>query len=286
MLAHRQRIADGFPHARIVYGGVYPTYAAEESLRACPAIDVVVRGEGEQTVLDLVAAWEQGLPLAQVAGITWRDGDFVRASPNRPALRDVDAYRPGWELVEWGGYTLFGMGRAAGMQFSRGCPLTCTYCGQWMFWKKWRHRSADNVVSELRKLVHDYGVRIVWFADENFGADRDAVRELLQKIIVANLGLSLNINLTASSVVRDADLLPLYKEAGVDYVVMGIESLEDNVVEAVRKNIPYAISKEAVRLLRQHHIISLTNIIYGLEEEGVGTLAQVAQDGRVGFRHS
>jgi anaerobic magnesium-protoporphyrin IX monomethyl ester cyclase len=263
-----------FPQVHLVYGGVYPSYADEESLRACPAIDVVVRGEGEQTVLDLVATWEDGQSLGQVAGITWRDGATIRANPNRPALRNLDNYRPGWELVEWDGYRLFGLGRSAGMQFSRGCPLTCTYCGQWLFWKQWRHRSPDNVVSELRKLAHEYGVKIVWFADENFGADREIVRELLEKIIAANLGLSLNINLTASSVVRDADLLPLYKQAGVDYVVMGIESLEDDVVEAVRKNNPYAISKQAVQLLRQHHIISLTNIIYGLEEESVDTIAR------------
>ena len=60
--------------------------------------------------------------------------------------RDLDRYRPGWELVDWPGYRLFGIGRSAGMQFSRGCPLTCTYCGQWLFWKKWRHRSPRNFV--------------------------------------------------------------------------------------------------------------------------------------------
>jgi anaerobic magnesium-protoporphyrin IX monomethyl ester cyclase len=175
-------------------------------------------------------------------------------------------------LVDWPGYRLFGLGRSAGIQFSRGCPLTCTYCGQWLFWKKWRHRSPHNFVAELTKLAQLYGVKIVWLADENFAAKREVVREVLERLVEADLDLSLNINMTAADVVRDADLLPLYKTAGVDYVVMGVESLEDEVVRRVRKNNPFHLSKEAIRLLRQHEIVSLANIIYGLEDETLATL--------------
>ena len=258
---------------RIAYGGVYPSYAAECTLRECPAIDVVVRGEAEETAVELLAAWERGTPLAGVAGIAWRDGPRVVVNRQRPAIRDPDRYRPGWELVDWPGYRLFGIGRSAGMQFSRGCPLTCTYCGQWLFWKKWRHRSPRNFVGELATLARDYGVKIVWLADENFAADRDAAREALELLVEADLDLSLNVNLTAADVVRDADLLPLYKAAGVDYVVMGVESLEDGVIDAIRKNNPYRVSREAVRLLRSNKIISLANIIYGLEDERPTTMA-------------
>ncbi len=88
----------------------------------------------------------------------------------------------------------------------------------------------------------------------------------------ASTTLSLNVNMTAADVVRDSELLPLYKAAGVDYVVMGVESLDDRVVEAVRKNNPFAISQAAVRALRRNRIISLVNLIYGLEEETVATL--------------
>jgi len=66
----------------------------------------------------------------------------------------------------------------------------------------------------------------------------------------------------------------LYKQAGVDYVVMGVESLKDSVIAGIRKNNPFAISKEAVRLLRANHVLSLTNIIYGLEEESYKTIIE------------
>jgi anaerobic magnesium-protoporphyrin IX monomethyl ester cyclase len=67
-------------------------------------------------------------------------------------------------------------------------------------------------------------------------------------------------------------LIPLYKRAGVDYIVMGIESLKDHVITGIRKNNPFETSKEAVRLLRENNIVSLTNIIYGLEEESWKTI--------------
>src|SRR5262249_20288370 len=167
---------------------------------------------------------------------------------------------------------LFGVGRSAGIQLSRGCPLSCTYCGQWMFWRRWRHRSPANFVAQLRTLAERYGVKIVWLADENFAADRAVVRDVLERLVAADLGLSLNVNMTAADVVRDADRLSLYKAAGVDYVVMGVEAVDDAVVASVRKNNPFAVSKAAVAALRRNGIVSLVNIIYGLEDERPATL--------------
>ncbi len=236
-----QAIRKALPKIRIVYGGVYPSYADQVTLEEHLEIDVIVRGEGEQTTVDLIQAWEHGQNLEDVAGITWRRGKFGFAS-------------------------------AAGLQFSRGCPLTCTYCGQWLFWKKWRHRSPENIDSQLKLLVEKYGVQFIWFADENFSADREMVKTLLQMIIDAKLNLSMNLNMTAADIVRDADLMPRYKAAGIDYVVTGVEALEDSVIQNIRKNNPFAVSKEAMRVLRENNIVSLVNIIYGLEQESLKTI--------------
>jgi anaerobic magnesium-protoporphyrin IX monomethyl ester cyclase len=260
------------PGLRVVYGGVYPSYADRAVMAECEEIDAVVRGEGEETVLGLIRTWEQTSDLQYVDGVTWRKGDRVIVNRSRAPIKTLDDYRPGWELVDWPRYSMFGFKGAAGLQFSRGCTLTCVYCGQWMFWKKWRHRSPENVVEQLKILANQYGVKIVWFADENFAADREIARRILELIAEANLGLSLNLNMTAADVVRDADLIPLYKRAGVDYIVMGIETLKDDIITSIRKNNPFRLSKEAVRLLRENNIVSLTNIIYGLEEESWRTI--------------
>jgi anaerobic magnesium-protoporphyrin IX monomethyl ester cyclase len=247
-------IRAAFPHIRIIYGGVYPSYAYQSILQDVPEIDVIVRGEGEQVICNLIDTWETGPNLENVAGIAWHRGGEIVVNRPQPMLQDLDQFRPGWELLDLSKYKMFGFENAAGFQFSRGCPLTCSYCGQWLFWKKWRHRSPQNILEQLRLLKEKYHVTMVWFA--------------------ADLGLSLNVNMTAADVVRDADLMPLYKKAGVDYVVMGVESLKDSVIAEVRKNNPFAISKEAVRLLRENHILSLTNIIYGLEQESWGAIAE------------
>ena len=262
------------PHVRVVYGGVYPSYADRLVMAECGEIDAIVRGEGEQTVVGLIRTWEQTDDLGYVDGVTWRNGVEIVVNRSRTPIRNLDEYRPGWELVDWPRYSMFGFRNAAGLQFSRGCTLTCTYCGQWMFWKKWRHRSAENVIEQLKTLANQYGVKIVWFADENFAADRYVAKEILERIAAADLDLSLNLNMTAADVVRDADLIPLYKRAGVDYIVMGVETLKDDVITSIRKNNPFEVSKKAVRLLRENNIVSLTNLIYGLEEESWGTILE------------
>ncbi|MBI4604834.1 MAG: radical SAM protein [Planctomycetes bacterium] len=262
------------PGVTVVYGGVYPTYHAPQVLLEEPAIDVVVRGEGEETALELAAALDggRGGDLASVRGIAWRDGDGVRVNADRPPIADLDRFRPGWELVDWDAYRLFGFGRSAGMQFSRGCPLRCSYCGQWGFWRRWRHRSPEGFARELETLARRHGVRIVWLADESFAAEREPAREALERVAARSLGLSLNLNMTAADVLRDADLLPLYKLAGEDNVVMGIESLDDAVVAGIGKHNPFEVSREAVRLLRANGIVSLVNVIYGLEDETPATV--------------
>ncbi len=267
-------IKQAYPNIKIIYGGVYPSYADQGILRECYEIDFIVRGEGEQTIVELIDALENNTSLATVDGVTWRNANQVIANRSRTPIQNLDEYRLGWELLDWHLYRMFGFKRAAGLQFSRGCPLTCSYCGQWMFWKKWRHRSPENIVEQLRILKNDYGVDYVWFADENFSADKDTLKRLLELIIAAKLDLSLNINMTAADVVRDADLMPLYKAAGIDYMVMGVESLKDEVIVNIRKNNPFAISREAVALLRQNQIVSLTNIIYGLEQESWRTIRE------------
>ncbi len=272
-----QHVRQAFPQTTIIYGGVYPTYAAQAIMQEHPAVNVIVHGEGEATIVELMAALAQGESLAGVKGITWRNGESVQTNPMRAPIGDLDQYRPGWELIDWAAYQLFGFGRAAGMQFSRGCTLRCTYCGQWSFWRRWRHRSPENFAAELEKLVRDYGVRIVWLADEHFAADREAAHAALIAVAARKLNLSLNLNLTAAAVVRDADLLPLYKEAGVDNVIMGVEALNDHTVVKVHKDNPFAVSQEAVRLLRQNGIVSLVNLIYGLEDETPASLWQTFQ---------
>ncbi|WMR33123.1 B12-binding domain-containing radical SAM protein, partial [Metapseudomonas otitidis] len=118
------------PGLRIVYGGVHPTYHWDEILREVEAIDLIVRGEGEQTALSLMQALAAGLPLETVPGIALRVAGGPQATADAPMLRNLDDYRVGWELIDHADYSYWGGKRAVVVQFSRGCPHLCNYCGQ------------------------------------------------------------------------------------------------------------------------------------------------------------
>jgi anaerobic magnesium-protoporphyrin IX monomethyl ester cyclase len=119
------------PQVITIYGGVHPTYHYKALLAQHSEIDIIVRGEGEATVLELMHTLAQqrdnlsGLSdqvdLSEVAGIAWRHSGTVSMSSARMPIQNLDAYRIGWELIDnWDRYQAFGLGRAAVVQFSRG----------------------------------------------------------------------------------------------------------------------------------------------------------------------
>src|ERR1035437_1882802 len=262
------------PQAWIVYGGVYPTYHWLEIMEQEPGFDFIVRGEGEETVVRLVATLEQKQALKKVPGIVFRTGTVpaarrltaeppfpvgpVLATPPPTVIRDLDAYRVGWELIDHSRYIYWGNRRAVVVQFSRDCPHHCCYCGQRDFWRTWRHRDPVKFAAELARLHREHGVEVINFADENPTASRAAWQAFLEALIAEQVPLILVGSTRASDIVRDADILHLYKQAGVARFLLGIESTDERTLQAIRKGSTQAVDREAIRLLRKHHIISMT----------------------------
>lgn len=258
------------PQTLIIYGGVYPTFAFRHIMHSLPEVDFIVRGEGEAVILDLLSTLNQKRPLKEVAGIVWRENNNIVVNKAAPLIENLDKYRPGWELVDWSLYRLLGW-RSAGVQFSRGCPNSCDFCGQWVFWKTYRHRRPENFIAQLRELVTKYKVEHIWPADEHFCADRDSLVQILKGIIKHKINVSMSINASVDSILRDKDILPLYKQAGIDFIALGVESDNDAVVQGFGKS-SYEMAREALRLLKKHSIISCANVIYGLEDETIATI--------------
>jgi len=239
-----------------------------------PGIDFIVRGEGEETVVRLLMALEQQLPLETVPGIVFRGdtipaprrlragqlcvGGQVLATPPAPVIAELDAYRVGWELADLSRYSYWGNRRAVVAQFSRGCPHQCHYCGQRDFWHMWRHRDPVKFAAELARLHREHGVEVINFADENPTASRAAWQAFLEALISHKVPLILVGSTRASDIVRDRDILHLYKRAGVARFLLGIESTDEGTLKAISQGSTQAIDREAIRLLRENHIISMT----------------------------
>jgi len=258
------------PDLRIVYGGVYPSYHARAILDQEPAIDVVVRGEGEATAQRLLRAWSAGDPLSAVPGVSYRrqaDGRVVE-TPAPPPLAPLDDWRIGWELItDWDRYQCWGRGRAAVVPFSRGCPHTCTYCGQQVFWGRWRYRDPVRVADEVAWLCRTHNVRFVDFADENPAASQRLWQQLLEELAARCVPVALFASLRADDIVRDAALLPLYRRAGMACVLMGVESTDAATLARIGKGSRPSVDRQAIGLLRAHGILSMVGHIVGFEEE-------------------
>src|SRR5262249_52757327 len=155
-----------------------------------------------------------------------RSGKPFATSPAE-MIKDLDAYRVGWELIDHGRYSYWGNKRAVVVQFSRGCPYLCTYCGQRGFWTRWRHRDPVKFARELARLHREHGVELINFADELPTGSRKAWKAFLHALIRENVRLTLVGSTRAGDIVRDADLLHLYKRAGVIRFLLGIESYRE-----------------------------------------------------------
>jgi anaerobic magnesium-protoporphyrin IX monomethyl ester cyclase len=193
------------PDVWIVYGGVFPTYHWREVLAEQPQIDVIVRGEGEETAPRVMEALEIGLSLENIPGVAFRKDGKPFATAPAPTIRCLDDYRVGWELIDFEKYSYWGEKRAVVVQFSRGCPHLCNYCGQRGFWTRWRHRDPVKFAKELAWLHREHGVEVVNFADENPTSSQKVWREFLEALIAENVNLSIVGSTRADDIVRDKE---------------------------------------------------------------------------------
>ncbi len=262
-----RQIKRAAPSVCIVYGGVYPTYHWEDILRDVPEIDVIVRGEGEETVVHLATALENGGALTSLPGLAVRDGGTPKATRPAPMVRDLDANRIGWELIDFDDYSYWGGRKGVILQFSRGCPHLCTYCGQRGFWTKWRHRDPVKFAAEIAGLVRDHGIELINLADENPTSSPKAWRAFLDAMIAEDVDVTIIGSTRADDIVRDADILPLYRKAGVLRFLLGLEGTDEATLQAVKKGGTRVKDQEAIQLLRAHGMIGLCTFAVGFSEE-------------------
>ncbi|HVP92857.1 MAG TPA: radical SAM protein [Acidobacteriota bacterium] len=165
------------PGILTVAGGQHFTATAQESLKAYPEIDVIVRGEGEQTFTELVRNADNKASFSRISGISFRhDGEIIHNSP-RPLIENLDDLPyPGYHFVKdiVHRYHFVGMsGRNAPyalIEGSRGCSHNCKFCSQWRHWQGiWRTKTSRRIADEMEFCYRNYGSRFIWLTDDNFG---------------------------------------------------------------------------------------------------------------------
>ena len=219
----------------------------------------------------LIHAIKNNLDLNKVDGIAFHQTDGFVITKQAKIINNLNKYRVAWELMKPYKYTYWGNKPAVVVQFSRGCPYKCNYCGQALFWKKWRYRNPKAFAEELAMLHKKFGVEVINFADENPTSNKEIWKKFLEALIEENVPVRLVGSCRADNIVRDAGILHLYKKAGFERLLLGIESYNENVLKMIKKGASKSKDMEAIKLLRQHNILSMATYVMGFSDETLKT---------------
>jgi anaerobic magnesium-protoporphyrin IX monomethyl ester cyclase len=265
------------PDRPVVLGGAHGTLLPEETMRAAPDIDVILRGEGEGSVAALVEALAQGFPLDGIPGLTFRRGGAVRHNPPSGEMVAMDALPfAAYHLLagyRYNPHPPHGLRRPfMAVVTSRGCPYGCAYCSKPVFGNRFRARSPERVIEELAYLHRTLGIREVAFYDDVFTLDQSRAAEIAERIIASGLKLAWTCETRVNLV--SEDLLRLMKRAGCFAIAYGLESASPDILERLHKGISRDQVVQAVRQTREAGIETIGYLMLGSPGETPETIRQ------------
>lgn len=253
--------------AKVAIGGPHVTFLDAEAVQE-PDIDFVVRGEADESAVELANALASGSSLSGINGLTYKDNGAVVRNPGRTPPSDLDALPfPARDLLNINRYRNIELAkrRITSIVSSRGCPNTCNFCCSPKFnGKKWRARSVRSLLEEVRLVVGKYGFGGVAFVDDNFTLDPGRVIEFSKAVVSEGLDIKWWCFSPVNTVVRNPEMVEWMGRSGCRYVFMGIESPDQGTLDTLNKRSSTAgEAKKAVKLLKKNGIETLAAYILG-----------------------
>ncbi len=265
------------PRTVTVFGGVHVSALRGAVLVEFPAIDLVVTGEGEQALAEIVA----GNDPATIQGLVYRDGGTVRDNGIRTDLVQLDDLpQPAYHLLEGfpslyeGALFNYPKGPTASIISSRGCPYDCSYCDRSVFRNSFRHLSPGRLYEQMTHLRSRYGVRHIFFYDDLFTFNRRRVEEFCALLEERPLGMTFNCAVRVGHV--DDELLRMLKRAGCWMVSLGVESGAPEILARHKSNISFPEMRETVLRIRRNGLRVKGLFMMGLPGETEETIRATA----------
>lgn len=223
------------PSAKVIWGGPHATAVPRDVLRRVAEVDIVVAGEGEETMVELCAALEKGRDPAQVLGTWLRNMEKGEGKPPRPLAENLDQLPLPLRNREHLSFAqLYDNNTLGVVATSRGCPFDCAFCASRITWgRKVRWRSTDSVMEELRELASKHSVRYVEFTDDSFTARHAYVREIAQRISEEKVRIKWSCGTRADLITED--IIRVMHENGCELIYIGVESGSERLLEVVGK---------------------------------------------------
>jgi radical SAM superfamily enzyme YgiQ (UPF0313 family) len=230
------------PDTPLVAGGPHPSSIPERTLQELPAVDMIVKGEGEETFKELAKAMMVGDNYDQIHGLYFRENGRIINNKERELIADLDRLPfPAWKYLNLNKYNVFnisGKGDAPvfALLSSRGCPNFCTFCdSHTIFGRKFRPRSAQNIFDEIIYLNKTYGMVEFDFVDDLVTIQKKRILELCELICNSDIPFRWMANARVNTV--DRKMLQAMKDAGCIRVDFGVETGDQHVRRLMRKNI-------------------------------------------------
>jgi len=259
------------PDALTITGGQHFTALAEPSLKEYPVLDAVARGEGEETLFEVVEALEAGRGLAHIKGLTFRAGEEIVSTPPRPLITDLDSLpMPGYHFVEehldrYHFKMMAGDMRYAIIEGSRGCEHNCIFCSQCVFWgNRWRAKSGKRMAEEMEYCRERFGAEFLWLTDDNFAFGPRA-DELFRELNARGLGDELLwfVQARVDDVAKNGASIGEMRKSGNQWVLLGVESGDPETLADYRKGVKPGQTHEAINLLKENDIFAQATLIIG-----------------------
>lgn len=264
-LALARLIKQQLPESLVILGGGHATHQAELTLQHHPEVDLVVTGEAEETLPELLDALANQTHLNSIPGLVLRQGREVQQTAPRTPVQQLDLLPfPAQYLDEM----LYGdpQLQAEFLAGSRGCPAACRFCASPVFWgRRVRFRSATSIADEMRFLRDTFGLIYLSLRDDTFTADRQRTRALCQELLHQKIKLFWNCQSRVEAI--DAETLQLMRQAGCECVQLGVESGSPRMLQLLGKNSTPDQIIRAATLVRQAGMQLSIYLITGIPEE-------------------
>jgi radical SAM superfamily enzyme YgiQ (UPF0313 family) len=273
---HSARTAkEACPDATVIMGGPHATFADDLILNEEKAVDIVVRGEGELTLLELAENKADPKTLPNTLGISFRNNEQIVKTANRPFIEDLDALpRPAYKFLLMNKYRIYGKVFLPIMS-SRGCPFQCSFCvASQMFGAKFRGRSPKNVVDELEWLRNEYNAEGISFHDDTLTLDKKRIISICDEIIARKIKISWGCQTRVDTV--SEEILAKMHKAGCNEVSFGVESGCQKILDAVHKKFELSQAEKAIKWAKKEGLFVAVSTIIGYPGETKESMQQTS----------
>jgi anaerobic magnesium-protoporphyrin IX monomethyl ester cyclase len=261
----------------VVLGGTHATLFPNLILEKIPAVDIVVRGEGEQPLLEMINYLRTKGELGSVSGISYRNNGKIIVNKDRPVTESPSSFLSlSYDLLDMKQILSEGCSDQLPIHTGRGCGFLCKFCTDANQMETWYRRDASSIIAEIQRCIKDYGVQGFLFLENTFTGDKRRVRELCEQI--GRVGLKIRWTCVTHLNCVDNELLISMKAAGCQKIVYGVDSLSEDILKKMKKG--NGVQK-AMQVLRQTYQLGIETeymIILGYPGETEETLLETERN--------